>query len=86
MVIRLAQPNSNRPLLDDRGVASTQFNTWLKVITDGALIIGTGSPEGVVEANQGAKYMDEIGVAGAISYIKRNADILGDKTKGWILV
>jgi hypothetical protein len=30
--------------------------------------------------------MDDAGTAGAILYIKRDTDIAGDKTQGWILV
>ncbi|WP_372857615.1 hypothetical protein [Pseudoalteromonas sp.] len=90
MVTRLVQPSSDRPLLKDGGSPNVQFNSWLKTVSDRALIIGTGSPESVVEANQGAIYMDDSGIAGAILYIKRDADDgLGpvpDKTKGWVLV
>ena len=86
MAIRIVQPDSNRPLLNESGAPAQQFNSWLKDINDRALIIGTGSPENVIEANQGAQYMDDAGATGAILYIKRDADIAGDKTKGWILV
>ena len=84
---RLAQPSSSRPLLNDDGSPSTQFNTWLKVITSQSMIIGSGTPESVVPAIQASIYMDDTGLAGAILYIKRDADDgLGDTTKGWILV
>ena len=86
MAIRTVQPNSSRPLLKEDGSPAAQLNSWFKIMTDRALIIGTGSPESVVEANQGALYMDDAGTAGAILYIKRDADIAGDKTQGWILV
>ena len=84
---RIAQPSSSRPLLKEDGSPSTQFNTWLKVITEQSLIIGQGDPDGVVSASQGAQYMDENGVAGALMYRKRDADDgLGDTTKGWVLI
>ncbi len=86
MVTRIIQPSSDRSLVKEDGSPSTQFNTWLNLITGQAIIKGTGSPEGVIEANQLALYMDDAGVAGAILYIKRDADIGGDKTQGWILV
>lgn len=63
-----------------------EMRTWVQIITQRSLIIGTGSPEGVVEAGQGSEYMDDAGVAGAIKYIKRDADVGGDKTLGWILI
>lgn len=84
---RLFQPNSSRPLVNDDGSPSAQMNTWLRVVTGQSMIIGTGNPEGVVEAIQTAVYMDEAGITEAVLYIKRDADDgLGDKTKGWILV
>ena len=86
MVTRVVQPSSDRPLLRESGAPSTQFNTWLKVITDNSLIIGDVDPEGVVEASQGALYMDSTGLSGSVLYIKRDADTGGDKALGWILV
>jgi hypothetical protein len=84
---RIAQPSSSRPLVKEDGSPSTQFNTWLKVITEQSVIIGNGSPEGVVTATQASCYMDESGVTGAILYIKRDADDgLGDTSRGWVLV
>ncbi len=85
--IRLAQPNSSRPLVNEDGSPSAQLNTWFGVITNQAIIIGDGSPEGVVEAIQTSSYMDRLGAAGEVLYIKRDADDgLGNKTIGWVLV
>ena len=86
MVTRVVQPSSDRPLIEENGAPSGQFNLWLKAISDGALIIGTGSPETVVEAEQRAMYMDDAGTAGNIIYIKRDSDIGGDPKQGWILI
>jgi hypothetical protein len=84
---RLAQPSSTRPLVNEDGSPSGQFNTWIKVITDQSIITGEGSPEGVVPALQTSEYMDLNGTAGNIKYIKRDADDgLGDTTKGWVLI
>lgn len=84
---RLSQPSSTRPIVNENLSSSTQLNTWFNVITAQSMIIGNGSPEGVVEAIQTAVYMDEAGITEAVLYIKRDADDgLGDKTKGWILV
>jgi hypothetical protein len=30
--------------------------------------------------------MDDAGTAGAILYVKKSADVAGNKTQGWILV
>lgn len=86
MVRRVAQPDPNKPLVEESRAQSEQMRVWTRLITNQALIIGTGSPEGVIEAEQGASYMDDAGTAGNIKYIKRDADIGGDKTQGWILV
>jgi len=77
--------NAQQPITDERGVMLQVFRTWADAITRLDLIIGTGSPEGVVSAVQGREYMDDAGVAGAIKYIKRDAAIGGDDKLGWIL-
>lgn len=78
--------NAVAPVVNDEGYPVQQFRTFLLQIQERGLIIGTGSPEGVVEAEQGAEYMDDTGTAGSIKYIKRDADISGNKSKGWILI
>jgi len=62
------------------------MRSWTQTITNQALVIGDGSPEGVVEAVKGASYMNQLGISGTILYIKRDDDIGGDKSQGWILV
>tara|TARA_R110000782_G_scaffold81321_1_gene160726 strand:- start:1061 stop:1216 length:156 start_codon:yes stop_codon:yes gene_type:complete len=49
-------------------------------------IVGTGSPEGVIEAVQYSLYLDGTGSAGAIQYRKMLPSIGGDRKQGWILV
>ena len=85
MVNKVTPPTSTRAIIDDFGSMVQEFRTWTQTMTDRSLIIGTGSPETVVEAAQGAQYMDDTGAAGSILYIKRDSDVAGDKTKGWIL-
>ena len=87
MVDRISIPSANRPFVDEDGILTSQSRTFLREVFIQALIVGTGSPEGVVEAEIGSRYMDRTGVAGAILYIKRDADDgAGDKSIGWILV
>jgi hypothetical protein len=62
------------------------FRTWVNTITRESLIIGSGSPEGVIDAVQGREYMDSDGTTGAIKYIKRDADIAGDTKDGWVAI
>jgi len=55
---------------------------FMQAIANRAMIIGTGSPEGVITATVGALYMDDAGVSGSILYIKRS----GNGASGWVLV
>jgi CMP-N-acetylneuraminic acid synthetase len=86
MVDRVMPLNPSRSPLREDGSLQPAFQIFAQSLANRALIIGTGSPESVIEANKGALYMDDAGTAGAILYIKRDADIAGDKTQGWILV
>ena len=83
---QLTQPSTDRPFTDEFGGLSAQARTWLNTITNQSTITGDGSPEGVVEAPKTQEYMDNLGATGSIKYIKRNADIAGDKSLGWILI
>ena len=82
----ITQPNAATPITDEEGKMTPSFQRWVTMMTNIDLIIGTGSPEGVIEAAVGREYMDDAGTSGSIKYIKRDADIAGDRTLGWILV
>lgn len=86
MVDRITELSNDRPIIEEDGTLTLQSRAYFKTITSQALILGDGSPEGVVEAEIGATYQDNLGVAGAIRYAKRDADVLGDKSKGWVLI
>ena len=86
MVDRVATLTNTRPLVDKDGIATQDLRSWSKSVDNQLTIIGTGTPEGVVEAEITAEYMDDAGTAGSIKYIKRDSDIGGDKTLGWILI
>ena len=87
MADRIPLISTDRPIVEDDGSLTSQSRLFFGAIFRQALIIGAGSPEGVVEASIGASYMDDAGAAGAIKYIKRDADDgAGDTSKGWILV
>ena len=80
------QLNASNPITE-KGVMTQVMRVFTTQVTESGLLIGTGSPEGVVKANQGREYMDDAGTAGVIKYIKRDPDDgLGDTSKGWILV
>lgn len=76
----------NRNIVDEMGLTTTAMMIWMAQVTDLQTITGAGSPEGVVQALITRRYMDTVGTAGNILYIKRDADIAGDKSKGWILI
>lgn len=86
MVDRATILSTDRPIVETDLTLTPQSRTFFRTLWVQSLIIETGSPEGVVEAEQGARYMDDTGATGNILYIKRDNDIAGDKSKGWILV
>jgi len=84
--MKLIMPPFNTPLIDDSKVLTQPYRIFFNNILLIDILQGTGSPEGVVEALIGQEYMDLSGSAGNIKYIKRDSDIAGDRTKGWILI
>lgn len=86
MVTKIVTPTPVRAIVEQDSTMSQEFRTWTQSITNMIQIVGTGSPEGVVDAVVPALYMDDAGTTGNILYVKRDADIGGDKTQGWILV
>ena len=83
---QIPAPRTQTAIVTDTGKMHDQFRRWTVAVSRLGVLIGTGSPEGVQEAQQTVLYMDDAGTTGAIFYIKRDADIAGDKTKGWILI
>jgi len=69
---------------------SRNFLIWAEDMTSqvnkSTMATGTGSPEGVLDANVGKLYTDTSAGAGGLLYVKRDADIAGDTSQGWILV
>ena len=83
----IAYLDPTRPIVNSEGKMEDAFRLFTVQVSNSGLIVGTGSPEGVVAADVGREYMDQSGTAGNIKYIKRDVDDgAGDKTKGWILI
>ena len=82
----MSAPSYTIAIVDDSGRQTQEFNDWVNGVNRSLIIVGSGSPEGVVTATIAQEYMDSAGTAGAIKYIKRDADIAGDLSKGWILI
>lgn len=73
-------------VVDSNGRPTSELNLFSEAVAKLPIIIGNGSPEGSIEAEQSRLYMDAAGAPGSILYIKRDADITGDKTQGWVIV
>lgn len=78
--------NAAQPIVDSTGKMSQAFRTWTLDASLSIPLVGTGSPEGVLEARQYQLYIDSTGGAGSIQYRKMLSDIGGDRTQGWLLV
>ena len=78
--------NAAQPVVDDSGRMAQAFRTWTLDASLSIPIVGTGSPEGVVEARQYQLYINSAGLAGSIEYRKMLPEIGGDRSKGWLLV
>lgn len=73
-------------VVDEEGRATEKLSLFSEDVARLPVLIGSGSPEGVVEARQTRMYMDTAGIAGSILYIKQVDAVAGDKSEGWILV
>ena len=82
----IVQPDADAPIVDSQGRMTDEFREYINQITALDLIVGTGSPEGVIEATVGREYMDDAGLAGAVKFVKQLADIGGDRTQGWVAI
>lgn len=78
MIINSANPISNNGMMTDT------FRTWMLEVSRYIPIIGTGSPEGVIEAQQYSLYIDETTPTSPVQYRKMLAEVAGDRTKGWV--
>lgn len=82
----IVPPDRSRAITKDDGTMHKVFADFTLTVSKLGVFIGTGSPEGVVEADQTQTYMDDAGSAGNIMYVKKDAAIAGDRSLGWILV
>ena len=82
----IVPPQATTPIVNESGVMDDVFQRWVTQMTRRDLIVGTGSPEGVIEATVGREYLDDTGLAGAVKFIKQLPDIGGDRTQGWVAI
>lgn len=78
--------NAAQPIVLEDGTMAQAFRTVMQTLMQQVPIVGTGSPEGVVEALQYSVYVDETTPATPVTYRKMQAHIGGDRTKGWAAV
>jgi hypothetical protein len=82
----IAPIDADTRIVNDDGRMTDVFQRWVNDVTNNDLLVGTGSPEGVIEATVGREYLDDTGLAGAVKFIKQLPDIGGDRTMGWVAV
>ena len=70
------------PVVDNTGKPLNTLHLFSVEVAKLQTIIGSGSPEGAVEAEVLREYLDSTGGPGAVKYIKVLADIGGDKSMG----
>lgn len=72
------------PVVEADDTASQVFRTWAQKVSNSVPIVGSGTPEGVLEAPQYSVYVDETTATAPTVYRKMLTDIGGDRSKGWI--
>lgn len=76
----------NQIVVDEEGRPNQNLQLFSEQTAALELVVGSGSPEGVIEARQKKLYMDTGGGPGTILYIKLLNDIGGNRKLGWSLV
>jgi hypothetical protein len=78
--------NAAQPIVQPDGTMAQPFRQFTQDASLSIPIVGTGSPEGVVEARQYSLYIDSAGTTGSLQYRKMQPQIGGDTSKGWVAV
>lgn len=76
----------NQIVVDDGGRPTQNLQLFSEQTAALDIVVGTGTPEGVIEARQKKLYMNTAGGPGTILYIKLLNDIGGNRKLGWSLV
>lgn len=86
MVDRIQPLTPVRPIINESGTMTDEARAWVQVVSDRAIIIGDVTPDGVVEAAQGAMYINTAGTTGDVFFVKQFDDVSGDRSQGWYQV
>lgn len=82
---QLLLPPFTRAIVDQDGMLTQEARVFFSNLVERIPIYGEGTPEGVVKGQIGSTFYDLDAVAGSRVYLKINANIGGDTTKGWEL-
>jgi len=77
--------SSNELVLDDKTPAQV-FRSLIIQLTNNTPYVGSGTPEGNLQAPQYSLYIDEAVPLTPVQYRKMLPEIAGDRTKGWAVV
>lgn len=75
--------NSLTKVVEEDGTPSQPFRSLINELTNNTAWVGTGTPDGVLEAAQYSFYIDETTPATPVMYIKMLAEVGGDRSQGW---
>ncbi len=78
--------NANQKIVNDDGSPTNVFLQYLLKISESVVIVGTGTPEGAVQAPQYSVYVDEAVPLTPVTYRKMLPEVGGDRSKGWAVV
>lgn len=78
--------NQAQPIVLPNGTMDQAFNSWALLVSNNLFIVGTGTPEGIVEAAQYSLFIDEAVPLIPVQFRKMLPEIGGDRTKGWAAV
>jgi hypothetical protein len=78
--------NASQPITEEDGTMSQLFRQWTIQVSNNLPIVGTGSPEGVVEAPQYSLYIDETVPLVPVQYRKMLPSVTNDRSQGWAVV
>lgn len=75
--------NASNPIVEANGTMTQLFREWALQQANALVHVGTGSPEGVLEAPQYSLYLDESNPAAPVQYRKMLPEIAGNRDEGW---
>lgn len=82
--MNLTAPSPVQPITQSGKLMNQPFMIWTQGVTKLAPIVGSASPIGLIEAEQGQTYIATGAYPGF--YVKAENSVGGDKTQGWVSV